>query len=386
MKIAMPQPHSGSRPSLAADDGAVRLLIVSPFLPPSVGGVERVTEWMCEVLPRRGFTVRTAGHPVGGGSGDLLWPSVAEPLGVPIPTPSIGSLRRVARALRWADVVVVQNAFWPLSNVVSIELMFARRPALSLIHANAALPMADPPRWLLLAEHLHARTLAALQLRVAPPLAISQSSQRFVRDHYHRHADILPLPLPDGLPPMRPPLPRRDPLRIVVCGRLAPVKAPADAIRACEIARQRINLTLDVVGGGPLEESLRAGSPDWVRFHGAQPWRSALALVGAADLVVSSSITDNAQTAMLEALCLGVPAVATDVGETSDYLLGGLRRGIAPAGNPGRLAECIMSVARNHAEVQSLTRKRAIELRRRHRSDDVADVLAERLRAAAGAA
>ncbi len=101
-------------------------------------------------------------------------------------------------------------------------------------------------------------------------------------------------------------------------GRLAPPKDHATLLQAVALTRARHHdVQLWIVGDGPLELSLRKltaelGLSEWVTFFGEQADVSPFML--AADLFVSSSVTEGLPVSMLEAMSVGLPALVTDVG------------------------------------------------------------------------
>jgi glycosyltransferase involved in cell wall biosynthesis len=105
---------------------------------------------------------------------------------------------------------------------------------------------------------------------------------------------------------------------LLYVGRLAPLKDHATLLEA--VARTRAHhpgLQLWIVGDGPLELSLRKlthelGLNDNVTFFGEQADVSPFML--AADLLVSSSVTEGLPVSLLEAMSVGLPALVTDVG------------------------------------------------------------------------
>ena len=89
-------------------------------------------------------------------------------------------------------------------------------------------------------------------------------------------------------------------------------------LRAVALTRSHHpDVQLWIVGDGPLELSLRKltyelGLNDSVTFFGEQADVSPFML--AADLFVSSSVTEGLPVSLLEAMSVGLPAVVTDVG------------------------------------------------------------------------
>jgi glycosyltransferase involved in cell wall biosynthesis len=105
---------------------------------------------------------------------------------------------------------------------------------------------------------------------------------------------------------------------LLYVGRLAPLKDHATLLRAVALTRtHHPNVQLWIVGDGPLEFSLRKlsdelGLNECVTFFGEQADVSPFML--AADLFVSSSVTEGLPVSLLEAMSVGLPAVVTDVG------------------------------------------------------------------------
>ncbi len=94
-----------------------------------------------------------------------------------------------------------------------------------------------------------------------------------------------------------------------------------DAI--AELKREGLDVSLYLVGTGPLREALQLqaqtlGIAESVRFVG---WRDdVLAIVAAADLLVHSSLHEALPSAVIEAMALQKPIVATDVSGARDIV------------------------------------------------------------------
>jgi glycosyltransferase involved in cell wall biosynthesis len=110
----------------------------------------------------------------------------------------------------------------------------------------------------------------------------------------------------------------KDGFTLLCVGRLASPKDHTTLLRAVALARtQYPEVQLWIVGGGPLERSLRKLSDELalnecVTFFGEQADVSPFML--AADVFVSSSVTEGLPVSLLEAMSIGLPAVVTDVG------------------------------------------------------------------------
>jgi glycosyltransferase involved in cell wall biosynthesis len=81
--------------------------------------------------------------------------------------------------------------------------------------------------------------------------------------------------------------------------------------------------TLTIVGGGPLDERLRAAAPVGTRFAGVLPPDDVAAELGKADVLCLPSLSEPQGQAMLEALARGRPVVATRVGGPAEVLTPG---------------------------------------------------------------
>ena len=80
------------------------------------------------------------------------------------------------------------------------------------------------------------------------------------------------------------------------------------------VARSQPNITLDVVGNGPLRESVeRVLDPvaDRVTFHGFQQWEEMPAFYAAADVLCAPSRYDGWGLIVPEGLAAGLPVIAT---------------------------------------------------------------------------
>jgi glycosyltransferase involved in cell wall biosynthesis len=94
-----------------------------------------------------------------------------------------------------------------------------------------------------------------------------------------------------------------------------------------------------IVGTGPLETVLRERAPESVTITG--PRADAIDLVAAADMFVLSSDSEGLPLALLEAMVLGRPVVATAVGSIPDAVRDGDSALLVPPGDADALAAAI---------------------------------------------
>lgn len=116
--------------------------------------------------------------------------------------------------------------------------------------------------------------------------------------------------------------------RFVFVGSLSTRKRPSLVIKAIkELHRRDILATLDVVGGGPLEETLHElvteyGLEDFVTLHGqlSVPF----SIVSKSDALVLPSLSEGVPRAVLESLYLGTPCVLRDVDGNEELIQSGI--------------------------------------------------------------
>ncbi len=112
--------------------------------------------------------------------------------------------------------------------------------------------------------------------------------------------------------------------RFVYVGSLTRRKQPALIVQAIKLLiSQDYDVKLDVIGDGPLRESISAmvvknGLQEHVQLHGqvANPYP----LIADADAFVLPSRSEGVSRAALEALCLGVPCVLRNVDGNAELL------------------------------------------------------------------
>jgi len=101
------------------------------------------------------------------------------------------------------------------------------------------------------------------------------------------------------------------------------------------------------VGQGPLEAELRArhaelGLGDRFQFLGFR--EDCAQLMAASDLFCLSSRHEGLPVALMEALALGLPVVATAVGGIPELVAGGREAILVPPGCPNLLADALLEV------------------------------------------
>jgi glycosyltransferase involved in cell wall biosynthesis len=115
------------------------------------------------------------------------------------------------------------------------------------------------------------------------------------------------------------------PIRMISVGRLVEKKGFCHLIRACALLRERGNdFALSIYGTGPQRDELARlietlGVGDIVKLQGSRTQKELMALYREADLfvlspyILESGDRDGIPNVLMEAMAVGLPAVATDV-------------------------------------------------------------------------
>ncbi len=125
------------------------------------------------------------------------------------------------------------------------------------------------------------------------------------------------------------------------------------------------------VGQGPLESEIRArhlelGLGDRFRLLGYRP--DAIRLLAGSDIFVLASLQEGYPVALMEALAIGLPVVATDAGGIPDAIRSGREGLLVPRADPSALAEALITLSRD----AELRRSMAAAAEARGREFDIA--------------
>ena len=133
---------------------------------------------------------------------------------------------------------------------------------------------------------------------------------------------------------------------VAVLASLSPAKDHMTFLRAAaQVSANHPQLRFAIIGDGPLRAQLEAfgaqlGLSERVHFLGFR--RGVADLLAGCDLLVSSSRdNEGCSNSILEAMFLGVPVVATDVGGNSELIEHGITGYLCPMEQPHALAETI---------------------------------------------
>jgi len=238
-----------------------------------------------------------------------------------------------------------------------------------LFHANVAARLAAPLAggpWVVGGLRVAERrkrwhlTLDGLTIRLsAGSVCVSAGVERFAREVGRLPAERLTV-IPNGVDVDRidraAPLPRSA-IGVPEAAHLALFVGRLDAQKgvsilldaAGRVAEARPDWNLAVVGDGPDRadlgrradaDSRLAGRVHWLGRRGDVP-----GLLKAADLLVLPSLWEGMPNVVLEAMAAGRAVVATAVEGSEDLVLPGRTGWLVPPGEPGSLAEALLSAA-----------------------------------------
>ena len=134
----------------------------------------------------------------------------------------------------------------------------------------------------------------------------------------------------------------QDETLVLTLGRLSPEKGHSDLVDALKSVQGRWRLI--IVGDGPREAVLRAAvkQADLVsRVHFAGWVSDGASALGAADIFVLPSHTEGLPLALLEAMAVGLPIVATRVGGVPKALRDGDCGVLVDPGSPAQIARAL---------------------------------------------
>jgi glycosyltransferase involved in cell wall biosynthesis len=192
-----------------------------------------------------------------------------------------------------------------------------------------------------LTRWLNARTWS----RAGHPVAVSEEVARSIRAGASRG------PVPDvirngvdveGLARVAPSRLAPDPVFGTVAN-LRPEKGIDVLLDAATIVRAtRPDATCVIVGGGPLETTLRARLPEGVMMTGRRV--DAASLMRGFTVYVQPARAEGLPLAVLEAMAMGLPIVATSVGGIPEVLADGISGVLVPPGDPAVLAAAVLRI------------------------------------------
>lgn len=140
---------------------------------------------------------------------------------------------------------------------------------------------------------------------------------------------------------------------VLTVANFRPQKRYEDLLRAAAIVRREApDVVFIAIGTGPLEAEVRRGVVELGLsdcFHMIGHRVDVPSVLASCDVFVLASEQEGLPVAVMEALVVGVPVVATSVGGVPEAVRDGLEGRLVPPFEPPRLAEALLSLIRDKA-------------------------------------
>ncbi len=149
-------------------------------------------------------------------------------------------------------------------------------------------------------------------------------------------------------------------LRLLSVGRLDAVKGfPVLLDALAQVRREGVDATLEIVGAGALDQSLKARSRElgleaWIAFTGAVSQEDMPGVFERNDAFVLASFMEGVPVVLMEAMAKGLPVIATRVAGVPELVRDGRTGFLVPPGSVSALAQAIVGLARGRRELDGL--------------------------------
>ena len=330
-----------------------RVLVVTHYWPPHIGGIESVAVEHARSLAARGWAVtvatsrlaRDASHEEYGPVSVARFRcsnTLERALNVPVPMMSPTMLAFLVRESQRSDVVVAHGHVYLGSLYAALATRRAHRPLVVIQHS----PFVDYGSVVNVLETAADRFIGRFVLRSATRIvAVSGFTAAYVRtlvpeatiDIVRSGIDTKRFrPAPSSRRPLRP--------RVVTVRRLVPRNGVGDLVSAWRDSALGDRAELLIGGNGPEMariQAMSAGDPS-IRLLGYVPDEELPALYRDADLfVLPSRSGEGFGLVALEAMASGLPVVATASGGVVDIVQEGINGRLVPPHDGPALAQTL---------------------------------------------
>jgi glycosyltransferase involved in cell wall biosynthesis len=203
--------------------------------------------------------------------------------------------------------------------------------------------------------------------RTMPAITISESSKRDLREFGWKGAiEVIAMPAPNGAATAAV---KNGTPALVFVGRLTPSKRVEHAIAAFAVIRARVpNAELWIVGRADDERYRRrlvaaAGTVQGVRFFGRLSEAERQERVGAAQMLLLTSVREGWGLVVTEANSVGTPAAGYDVPGIRDSIKAGLGI-LTPAGDPVALGDAVADLLADPAALAAMSQRARADAKR----------------------
>jgi glycosyltransferase involved in cell wall biosynthesis len=326
----------------------VRIALITRRYPPLIGGAEKVLSYLAPALAAEGAAVTVLTARVAGTPAEEPGPGGARIVRLPTSRARfVGTWLYMTGLRRWLARHPVDLAYVSmLKHDAYVAVGAGRRLGFPVVLRPEGAGATGDIAWQSWGRF--GRAIARRCRRADALVAISPAVRAELLASGYDSARIHDLP--NGVPvPAEPWRPRPDwhaSPRAVFVGRLAPEKSLRTLIDAWPRVRAaHPGARLTVAGEGPERPALE-GRVDRLGLRGAVelpgPTADVQSLLRAADLFVLPSREEGMSIALLEAMALGLPVVASAIPGNRALVDDGVHGRLAPAGDAAALARAIL--------------------------------------------
>ena len=349
-----------------------RLLIVTHYWPPHIGGIETVAVEQAHRLSERGWDVRVATSRLAGDraierSGPILVErfrclnALERGFSIPVPLMSPMMLTALWSRSREVDVVVAHGHVYVGTLLAAVVARRNRKPLVLVQHS----PFVDYGFALNVLERIADRTLGRWVIRsAAAVIVVSEFTASFVRSL----ASDVPIVIvrsgidrerysPDGRTSQR-----ERPVVLTV-RRLVPRNGVDVLVDAWRFAQLGDRADLSIAGSGPEEMRIRymANADPSIQLVGYVPNDELPSLYRHADVfVLPSKSGEGFGLVVLEAMASGLPVIATKSGGVIDLVVDGINGRLVPPNDARALARALSELV-DGADLRNGLRQGALE-------------------------
>jgi glycosyltransferase involved in cell wall biosynthesis len=317
----------------------MEILITTGIFPPDIGGPATYVPTIAKALAERGHqvTVLTTSEPENLQWDDSIYPFFVSRINrrQKIWLRSLKCVAEILRLGRAADVIYANGIYFE----AAIASKFLRKPLVMKIVGDEAWERSVRRGWTkdnFEDFQQRCQSWQAELLKRHRSWVVRQVNKVIVPSQYLANWVVkwgVPtekivviynaVEIPDGVEPLS--IPLKTPVKAVTVGRLIPLK---QVDRLIEALREIPELGLVVVGDGPERPRLERiaqelGVSGRVYFAGQRSKKETLSLMAACDFFVLNSSHEGLPHAILEAMALGLPVIATAVGGTPEVVQDG---------------------------------------------------------------
>lgn len=354
----------GIDPLTRKTQSQLRILMISPQFRPITGGYERAAERLSASLAAAGHEVEVVTE-----RREAEWPGLEVSQGFTIHRIPVINRRGVhsltsilafslflLRRGRHFDLFHVHQYGWPAAIASAAGLVFHKSVFLKLTNTGHQGIDAALPRGVI------GSMMRRLHLKISCCIVTSTRAAQEAEDFGFARNRICQIPNPletgtfrpatkDDAQELRKELGLDGKFVAVCAARLTAQKNHRMLIQAWNIVSTKIkNVQLILLGGGPLEDEIRAlaansENPETIRVHGSTD--NPLRWYQAADVYALSSDVEGLSNSLMEALSSGLSIVSTRVSGSEDILEEVDVGEIVPIGDHLAMAEALISLAQD---------------------------------------